>query len=508
MASKVLDRPTSKDTNTDSNGGRRSKDSGVAATNEAPANGYLLAAKAITPMAHQKESLKHDKANPLVFDMSDAGTGKTGVRILAFADRRRKGGGCMLVAAPRSLLTAAWANDIRKFAPHLVVSVATAKNREEAFKVKADVYITNHDAATWLGKQKKDFFNKFDELVIDESTAYKHHTSQRSRALFKISAYFKQKKLMTATPTSNGILDIWHQMMLLDGGKRLGKSYFAFRNTVCTPMQVGRSAQAVRWQDKPGAEEAVFSLIEDVVIRHEFDKCVDIPETHTYTVEYELPKKQRDTYETMRDAQLLILHGPPAQQVANKMLKTAPKVTAVNAAAVATKLLQISSGAVYDNAGGHQAIDTGRYEMILDLVEARKHPLVFFYWKHQKAALCDEAARRKLKYAVIDGDASDKDRNEIVQAYQNGAYDVIFAHPQSAAHGLTLTAGTSTIWTCPTYNLEWFSQGNKRQARIGQKHKTEVVVVVAKDTIEEDVYNNILLPKNGRMTNLLDLFAS
>jgi SNF2 family DNA or RNA helicase len=460
----------------------------------------------LKPMAHQQLSLKHDETTDVVFDMSDPGTGKTAVRAWAWAKRRRKGGGPLLVLAPRSLLTAAWAHDLQRFAPDMKVSVATAANREKAFSIDADAYITNHDAAKWLVKQKPAFWQRFrdGEIVNDESTAYKHHTSQRAKAAFKIAhmrlatkPVFKHRACLTATPTSNGICDIWHQVALLDGGKRLGPSFYAFRNSVCTPVQVGRSAQALEWRDKDGAEDAVFGLIDDYVVRHRFEDCVDIPATHTYTVEYEMTPKQRKAYDDMELAQ--VLATGQGKGIA---------LTAVNAAAVTTKLCQIASGAVYDNDKKYHLIDGSRYEAILDMAQVRKHPIVFFYWGHQRNALTTEAETRSMNFAVIDGDASDTERNMIVQAYQAGAYDVLFAHPKSAAHGLTLTAGTSIIWSGPTYDLEWWKQGNRRQARIGQKKKTEIVVCLATNSIEERIYHEILMPKDGRMKTLLELFAT
>lgn len=447
------------------------------------------------PMAHQKESLKHDRISPEVFDASDPGTGKTAVRIWAFAERRRRGGGCFLVLAPRTLLRTAWANDFKRFAPDMRVSVASAENRVAAFDANADVYVTNHDAVKDLAKRPKKFWEKFSEICADESTAFKHHTSQRSRSALKIfrMSSFDRRSILTATPTSNGITDIHHQVLLLDGGKRLGPSFYAFRNSVAEPEQMSRfNKNAVKWHDKEGAEEAVYGLLNSIVIRHKRDDCIDIPATHTYTQEYELPKKQRQVYNAMAEAQLLVLK------------KT--KLTAINAAAVATKLLQIASGAVYDNDGVPHLVDAGRYELLMDMVEARTHPVLFFYWKHQRDALIAQATKRGLKYGVLDGEASDRSRSELVLGYQAGVFDVLLAHPKSAAHGLTLTKGTSIIWSGPTYDLEWFKQGNMRQARIGQTKKTEVVTVIATDTIDRKVYDEILVPKGERMGTLLDLF--
>ncbi len=464
------------------------------------------------PYAHQRKSLAHAKTTDVVYDCSDAGTGKTGVVVWDFEARRKKHGKCALVLAPKNLLRSAWYNDFKKFAPGLKVVIAPAETRGEVFIQDADVYVTNHDAVKWLAKQPKRFFDRFDTLIIDESTAYKHATSQRSRAATKIAKYFKYRRAMTATPNSRSITDVWHQVFLLDSGQRLGKSFFQFRNTVCHPEQVGRSEKAIQWTDKEGAEEAVFGLLQDIVVRHKLEECVDIPANHRYTMEYELPPKQRKAYDEMRDKQMLVLFPPtPANLSARLMGKKRPEiavVTAVHAAVALNKLLQIASGAVYESPDKYHLIDTGRYLMAMDLVEERRHPLVFFHWKHQRDALVAEATKRKLKFGVFDGSVSQSQRDILEAQYQAGMLDCLFAHPKSAAHGLTLTKGTSTIWVSPTADAELFEQGSKRQHRIGQTQKTEVITILAKDTQDERVYNEILVPKQKRMTNLLDLFAT
>ena len=448
---------------------------------------------------HQKKSLKHAEMTDIVFDCSDPGTGKTAVAIIDFAGRRKKKkGGCALVLAPRSLLRSTWFNDFKKFAPELKVSVATATDRGAMFDTPADVYVTNVDAAKWLAAQPPAFFKKFDTLIVDESSAYKHATTLRSKAALKISKYFQYRRAMTGTPNGRSITDVFHQILLLDGGKRLGKSFFAFRNTVCEPKQVGRNANAIQWTDKDGAEEAVFGLIQDITIRHKFEDCTDIPACHRYTMSYQMPPKQRKAYDMMQDQQVLLL---------TDMKKKGTIITAVNAAVVMGKLLQVASGAIYETSDKYHLIDDGRYKMVLDLVEARQHTLVFFHWKHQRDAMVAEAEARKMRYAVLDGNTKDAEREALVIKYQAGMLDVVFAHPRSAAHGLTFTRGSTIIWASPTADLELYEQGSKRQHRIGQTKKTEVITVLAEDSQDERVYHDILMPKAKRMTNLLDLLA-
>lgn len=424
---------------------------------------------------HQTASVKFLAKNPRVFDTSDAGTGKTPVHITDFSTHRRKGGGCALILCPKSLIKCAWGNDFATFAPDMKVSLAYADDREVAFTQDADAYVTNIDAAVWLASKPAKFFKRFDTLIIDESTSVKHGTAGRSRAVAKIRKYFERRRLLTGTPTSNGICDIHNQMYIVDDGKRLGESFYNFRSAVCTPIQVGNHKHAIKWVDRPGVEITVGALIADIVIRNRFEDCVDIPPNHQYAVSYELTPRHRKLYNDLeRDSTILFK-------------KTS--ITAVNGAVLYGKLLQMASGASYTDDTEYALLDTGRVDLIGELIAARKHSIVFFNWKHQRDELTRIAVREGWSYEIIDGEVTKKGaRERIVESYQNGAYKVLFAHPQSAAHGLTLTKGTTTIFASPTPNLEHFLQAYKRIYRISQTEKTETIMVIAKGTIDERVW--------------------
>jgi Superfamily II DNA/RNA helicases, SNF2 family len=442
------------------------------------------------PYQNQIETAKFLSDRPRAFDLSDCGTGKTRSEIEAYKASARK---CALVVAPRSILQPAWGDDLAAFAPEIRYSIAYAENREEAFQKEADFYITNHDATKWLAKQSPKFFERFSDLIIDESTAFKHHTSKRSKALAKIAKYFPVRRLMTATPNPNSITDIWHQAFILDGGKRLGPSFYAFRNATCTPIQNGPASNMLKWEDREGAELAVTGLLADISIRHLLEDCTDIPPNHEYTRNYYLPTAHYAQYRKLEETSILAIKDRT--------------VNAVNGAVLLNKLLQVASGAVYDDSGGYSVLDTGRYELVLDLVEERRQSVVFFTWEHQRRCLVEEAEKRGLSYAVIDGENRNiNTKNEIVRNFQKGFYRVLFIHPQSGAHGLTLTAAKSTIWASPTYNLEHYHQGKKRIHRAGQTEKTETIVIVAPHTADEQAYAACLL-KQTRMGDLLHLLA-
>jgi SNF2 family DNA or RNA helicase len=384
-------------------------------------------------------------------------------------------------------MVAAWETDIKKFAPHLSVTHAFAGKRARALKSASDVVVVNEDGVKELLSMDKRTWKGFGRVVIDESEVFKHHTSQRSKAMGKLIKYFPIRRCMSGTPATNTICDIWHQYKLLDDGKRLGSSFSSFRFAACEykMIDIGSGRTAPEWKDREGIEQTIALAVKDITVRHKFEDCVDIPPNHTYSVSYTLPEEHMKSYLTMEKEKLLELQDAT--------------ITAINAGSAATKLLQIASGAVYNTDNNWSEIDTGRYELIADLIEARKHSVCFFLWHHQRENIIKTLEKRNISYLVWDSNKPD-----LAQRFQNGEFQCLLAHPASAAHGLTLTRAASTIWASPTYNLSWSLQGMRRIYRIGQKEKTETIVVIAKDTIDEKVW----VALQGKEVNLKALLMN
>jgi len=274
------------------------------------------------------------------------------------------------------------------------------------------------------------------------------------------------------------VLDLWHQMLVLDDGERLGESYWRFRAMTCEPVQVGPHQNHVQWAEKPGAMDAVADLISDIVIRYQLEDVLDMPENVSYFVDFPMTPAHRAAYEELRTQGLLLT-------------KDGGLINPVHAASMRTKLLQVLSGAVYNDAGVAKEFASERYELILDLVEARSASLVAFQYSHQKDHLVAEAQKRGIKHGVIDGSVSMEDRTKIVEQFQDGKLQAVFAHPATAGHGLTLTRGVATIWAGPTDNAEYFKQFNHRIYRAGQKQRTETIKIIARDTVEDRAFDNL-----------------
>jgi len=437
----------------------------------------------LQPFEHQTETTKFILANNRVLITSDPGTGKTRSVIDAYNQRKANR---MLVIAPLSILEPSWGDDLQKFAPNLTYSVAYSKNRAKAFKEPTNIVITNHDAVKWLVKNPV-VLKGFDTLCIDEFTAFKNKDSQRSKAAYKVAQLFEYRIAMSGTPNSNTILDIWHPTLIVDDGQRLGHKFYSFRNSVCTSRFNGFANE---WVDKDDAEETVAAALSDINVRYNLTDCIDMPEQTTRTMYVTLPPKTMAQYKTFSEDSILYTGTTT--------------INAVHAGAKVKKLLQLCTGSVYDGDGNVETVHSERYDLVMQLVQQRKHSLVAFNWKHEQRHMAELADKLGLKHATIDGTASPGKRKDIVDRMQAGQLQVVFCHPQSAGHGLTMTTATSVIWASPTYNAEHYQQFNRRIYRAGQKQRTEIIHIAAKDTWEPQVYDK-LAGKLERMDDLLDL---
>lgn len=438
------------------------------------------------PYSHQSETTKFiiDKERCLI--TSDPGTGKTRSVLDAIVNLK----GRTLVLAPLSILEASWGEDIQKFQPGIKYGIAYAKNRKQIFEDnKFEMVITNFEAVNFLHKNPH-LLEGFTNIVIDEFTAFKNREAKRSKALKSIIHYFSTRIAMSGTPNSNSILDLWHPVLLVDGGEHLGTRFWSFRSQVCTPRFNGFANE---WIDKPGIEEVVANKLSDITIRHALTDCIDLPDNIVRTVNTNLTPRTQKMYETLAaDSVLYTQQGT---------------INATNAAARVKKLLQLVSGALYDEEGNVVSVHKERYELVMTLVGQRKHSLVAFNWKHERDALVEIANREKMSYEIIDGSVPAHKRVDIVQRFQAGQLKVLFCHPQSTSHGLTLTKANTAIWCSPTYSAEHFQQFNRRIHRAGQTNKTETILITAKNTWEKQVYEK-LNGKLGKMENLLHILNS
>jgi len=306
----------------------------------------------------------------------------------------------------------------------------------------------------------------------------------------KFVKHFEYRAGLTGTPNPNSVTELWHPTLLLDDGERFGDSFWRFRPGVQNPEATGPGGQYVKWVDKEGSEEAMYDILADITIRH---KLEGLPPNRTYPVIFDMNPKLRKQYEDMLNYAVLVTEDDKY-------------ISSVHASALNNKLLQIAAGGVYTGVEKEwEQLDSGRTDLVMDLVDARPASLVVIAWAWQRQYMVEACLKRGYPFAVIDGSIqSPTKRNQAVADFQAGKLKALIIHPGSAGHGLTLTRGVATIFASPTYNAEHYKQVFHRIFRKGQTKQTETIHIVARNTIDALVYDKL----DGKLTAmqlLLDL---
>jgi SNF2 family DNA or RNA helicase len=190
------------------------------------------------------------------------------------------------------------------------------------------------------------------------------------------------------------------------------------------------------------------------------------------------------------------------------MQASGEEITSVNAAVNMSKLLQISCGAVYSDTGETLEFDISkRYSVLTEAIdESSQKVLVFVPFKHVISILTERLNKDGYPTEVINGDVPVSKRTDIFNRFQNDPKGtrVLVIQPQSAAHGVTLTAANTVVWWGPVASLEIYAQANARVHRSGQRHPS-TVIQLAGSGMERHVYN-LLDNKIDVYSKIVDLF--
>ena len=379
-----------------------------------------------------------------------------------------------LVVAPKKVAEATWSKEAAKWdhLQHLRVStvLGSASKRIKALNTPADVYVTNRENFEWL----VDYYQQawpFDMVIFDESTSFKNSQSKRFKAAKRIRRFIKKVVLLTGTPSSKGLIDLWAQVYLLDGGERLGPSLSAYRERYFDPDKRSRT-QIFSYKAKDGAESAVLDAISDICISMKAEDYLQLPDFIQHEIPVLLDAKAKKAYDQFERDLLLEVDEDV--------------ITAASAAVLVGKLLQMCNGAVYSNDGHIVPVHDCKLEAYLELLEQLngEHCLTFYGYQHDRDRILEalKKHRKDLRVRVYK-------TVEDEEAWNNGEVDVLLVHPASCAYGLNLQAGGQhVVWYGLNWSFELNDQGNCRLYRQGSPYdKVFVHYLVVQGCQDEDV---------------------
>ena len=395
----------------------------------------------------------------------------------------------VLVIAPLRVANTVWSDEIEQWAElrHLRYSkiVGTPRQRKVALQKDADIYIVNRENLPWLVEQCSPYF-KWDMVVIDELSSFKSWQSKRFKAFMAMRPYMKRIVGLTGTPSSNGLMDLFAEFKVIDGGERLGRFIGEFRSRY---FEEGRRNGNIVYEYIPMdyAECQIQDKISDITISMKALDYLDMPELISTKKLVRMSEKEKEKYSQFKKEYVMSeLDGL--------------EVTAANAASLTNKLVQLSNGAVYSDDHSVVALHEQKLDALEDILEsANGEPVLVAYWfKHDLARILGRLEKLKVKSRVLKTE-------EDIREWNKGNVSVGLLHPAGAGHGLNLQkGGHHLVWFGLTWSLELYQQTNARLWRQGQESETVVIQhIVTEGTIDEEILK-ALENKDAKQERLIE----
>lgn len=438
------------------------------------------------PFKHQETTAAFLSLRDRAFCFNEAGTGKTSSVIWA-ADYLMTQGLVkrVLIICPLSIMYSAWQADIFKTAMHRSVAVAygDANKRKKVINGIYEFVIINYDG---VGIVSDDISKLgFDLIVVDEANAYKTATTKRFKTLAKLIDPSTKLWMLTGTPASQSPLDAFGLAKLVNPGG-VPRYFTAWRDKVM--HQVTR----FKYTPKPTSRQDVYNALQPA-IRFEKAQCLDLPPVMYQTREIPLTIQVRRYYSAIKDQMLIEAAGE--------------KISAVNAAAKLTKLLQISGGAVYTDTREVVEFDVSpRLNALMEVLDETEHKVVVFVpYRHTIELVSKHLQGEGVTNEIISGSVGAKERGDLINRFQTSEFPrVLIIQPQAASHGVTLTAANTVVFWSPVMSVETYLQCIARIDRYGQQNKMTVVHLQGSE-IERKMYQ-MLQGKVASHEKLVDLY--
>ena len=425
---------------------------------------------------YQQEIINKAKSIPNLGLFLPPGLGKTATTLTIIAEQFE---GKTLIIAPKRVAETVWDAEVAKWQHlhHLKVSkiIGNSTQRTAGLNTDADIYLINLENVAWLCDVSPKLV--FTNLVIDESSRFKDPSTKRFKALKKHLKGFQRRIILTGTPTPQGIADLWSQVGILDLGERLETTLTKFRDKYLQPDQMNRHTRVVySWKPKLGADLQIQEKISDICYSLSAEDYLELPPLTKLHHSIELDKSVRTKYDELRKDMVVSIKKE--------------KITAPTAAALANKLLQFTSGSIYNEDGEAQEIHRAKLERLESIMEESSSPtLVFYHFKHSLQRI-----RLQFPQAVVLDDDN-------IAAWRRGEIRMLLAHPQSGGIGLNLQCNVGetaqTVWFDLPWSSENYIQANARIYRQGQEKPVIIHHLVVYNSVDQHVVDVL----DGKISN-------
>ena len=337
------------------------------------------------------------------------------------------------------------------------------------------VHVTSYENLLWWAELYAPDASPFDMLVFDEIGKLKNPKSPRYKAVRKHTKTAKMVVGLNATPAPEGLLDLYTQVTIIDGGKLWGKSFYDWRKRYFVPTDF----QAYNWRPQIGASALLLKDLNTLAFKvDEADLSYQKSMQHNQ-IAVELPPSARALYTGMEKRMAVEIEGRE-------------DIVAMSAAAASMKLRQLANGFIYDEAKQPIIAHTEKQDALSNLLDDMgREPLLIAYEFSEDL----EAIRRVWKGIPYLGQGvSATIAAENVDKWNRRQFPAMALHKASAGHGLNLQAGGSHVcWYCLPWDLEGWLQLNGRVDRQGQTRACYSHAIIARNTIDERVWEALTM---------------
>lgn len=421
----------------------------------------------------------------------DPGLGKTRITLELIRQLRQWGDARrVLIVAPLRVIYSVWPAEVKKWGYPYRTSIihGPGSKKRNALAKQADVFLINPEGIAWLAKQYK---LNFDLLVVDESTKFKNWSAVRTKALRSILPKFKQRVILTGTPSPNSYTDLHSQIFICDDGEALGKTLTVFRERYCCG---GAGFEGRGFEVTARGRGEIERAISPIVLRMSCEDHLDMPARVEHEIEVELPPAIRDVY---RDVEEKLF----------SLLDSGEELAASSAGAAYSLCRQIANGGAYqtDEWTGERSeiyVHSAKVDAAVDLVEelGGKPVLIAYQFQHDAARLLKAFPGAP----IIRGGGKPAETATTIDRWNEGRIPVLLVQPQALSHGANMQhGGRDLVWFGHTDQLEIFLQLNARLWRQGQTQQVRFHHLIARDTVDEAVLDR-LRSKDKRQTALLE----
>ena len=407
--------------------------------------------------------LKADDGRQLIAIM---GAGKTTIAEHALVDLKHNGKleTPALVVAPLLIAETVWHTEAKLWQDTADLRIerilGTPKQRRATLTRTADVYVVNYDNVKWLADEVIPRNMRFSVLIADESSKIKNPDAQRTKVMFALAERAERRWTFTGTPRGQQLLDVWAPAQFVTLGTAL-PPFHAWRNSNFFSVDIYER----QWRPRSGVEAAVTDRLR--AFTHVVDQAAMNTRPPVVEIEHDVPLDAASAavYAALDE-------GGVTDAVATKV---AAGLRPASEMAIATKLMQVCSGAVYGGDGRVRHLHDRRLDMLAEIHEGHDRPtLAFTTFRH-------EIDRIQARFPFARELTPD-----LIDPWNRGEIEMLIAHPASAGHGINLQHGSDVAtWFSLPWSAELFAQANARLARQGQASTVNIHILISRGRIDE-----------------------